>query len=43
MISKKDTIYLEGLIKKYEKLDKSNQKIFPLLEKGFTSVDMCFN
>ena len=40
MISKKDTIYLEGLIKKYEKLDKSNQKIFPLLEKGFTSVDI---
>ena len=37
MISKKDTIYLEGLIKKYEKL---NQNIFPLLEKGFTSLDI---
>ena len=37
MISKKDTIYLEGLIKKYEK---SNQNIFPLLEKGFTSLDI---
>ena len=40
MISKKDTIYLEGLIKKYEKLDKSNKNIFPLLEKGFTSLDI---
>ena len=40
MISKKDTIYLQGLIKKYEKLDKSNQNIFPLLEKGFTSLDI---
>ena len=40
MISKKDTIYLERLIKKYEKLDKSNQNIFPLLEKGFTSLDI---
>ena len=40
MILKKDTIYLEGLIKKYEKLDKSNQNIFPLLEKGFSSIDI---
>ena len=40
MISKKDRIYLERLIKKYEKLDKSNKNIFPLLEKGFTSLDI---
>ena len=40
MISKKDTIYLESLIKKYAKIDKSDQNIYPLLEKGFTSLDI---
>tara|TARA_B100000686_G_scaffold322663_1_gene376689 strand:- start:1565 stop:2812 length:1248 start_codon:yes stop_codon:yes gene_type:complete len=40
MISKKDIIYLEGLLKKYEKLDKSNENVYPLLEKGFTSKDI---
>ena len=40
MISKKDAIYLESLIKKYEKIDKSDQNIYPLLEKGFTSQDI---
>ena len=40
MISKKDAIYLESLIKKYEKIDKSDQNIYPLLEKGFTSRDI---
>ena len=40
MISKKDAIYLESLIKKYAKIDKSDQNIYPLLEKGFTSRDI---
>ena len=40
MISKKDAIYLESLIKKYAKIDKSDQNIYPLLEKGFTSQDI---
>ena len=40
MISKKDIIYLEGLLKKYEKLDKSNENVYPLLDKGFASNDI---
>jgi len=40
MISKKDAIYLESLINKYSKIDKSDQSIYPLLEKGFTSQDI---
>ena len=40
MISKKDSIYLEGLLKKYEKLDKSNENIYPLLDKGFATNDI---
>lgn len=40
MISKKDSIYLEGLLKKYEKLDKSNENVYPLLDKGFSTNDI---
>jgi len=40
MISKKDSIYLEGLLKKYEKLDKSNENVYPLLDKGFATNDI---
>ena len=40
MISKKDAIYLESLINKYSKIDKSDQSIYPLLKKGFTSQDI---
>ena len=37
---KKDLKFLELLIKKYNKTDKSNKIRYPLLEKGFTSEDV---
>ena len=37
---KKDLKFLEALIKKYQRPEKSNQLRYPLLEKGFTSEDV---